>query len=362
MAECACENLNGSRSGRRRKQTNNFYYFTRQVYKNTIMQKFPSLDLVICTYNNAALLDKTLLAIARQKVNPEAEWSVLVVDNNCTDNTQEVIKKYQASKKIPGLSVIVETKQGLTAARHCGVQNTKGNWIAFVDDDCFLSEDWVEQALRFAAIHPDCGAFGGQVILDWEAPPAKYVLKYGYSFAQQKGKNHQKKNCLAGAGMVLNRAALARTGWIDKPLLQDRIGNQLISGGDVEIALRIYGAGYDLWYTPDCKLYHFIPTRRTSQKYLVDINYGLGTSQVLGDSLLWKGSYKTWLLRFVWDAVKASQRIAIQSLRSALGRMNPAEVEINKSVVRGKWAGIRRVVYMKHEERQELLGRAIISR
>lgn len=325
------------------------------------MLKLPSLDLVICTYNNAALLDRTLAAIAQQKVSPDAEWRVLVVDNNCTDHTQEIIKEYQALNRIPRLSVVVETKQGLTAARHCGVRATTGDWIAFVDDDCFLAEDWVEQGLRFAAAHPDCGAFGGQVILDWETPPAKYVLKYGYSFAQQKGKTPQKKNCLVGAGMVLNRTALVRTGWVDRPLIQDRIGNQLISGGDAEMALRIYGAGYELWYTPDCKLNHFIPTKRTSQKYLVDINYGLGTSQVLGDSLLWKGSYKAWLLAAAWDAAKASQRILVQSLRSALGRMSRAEVEINRSVVRGKWAGIKRVMRMKHEERRELLGRAIVS-
>ncbi|CBN58338.1 MULTISPECIES: glycosyltransferase [Kamptonema] len=323
------------------------------------MNKLPPIDIVICTYNNALLLNKALLALSQQQVSPEVEWRVLIVDNNCTDNTQEVIEKYRVSGTIPHLSTGSETQQGLTYARHYGVQNTTADWIAFVDDDCFLAEDWVEQAVKFAATHPDCGAFGGRVILDWENPPPKYVLNYGYSFAQQEhGTEPQKKSCLVGAGLVLNRAALTHTGWIDKPLLHDRIGTKLISGGDVEIALRIYGAGYDLWYTPDCKLKHFIPARRTSQQYLIDINYGLGTSQVLGDSLLWSGSYRDWLLKFIWDAVKASQNIVIQSLRAALGRMNPAEVEINKSFVRGKWAGINRMIRMSPEERSSLLGRA----
>ncbi|MEG4274314.1 MULTISPECIES: glycosyltransferase [unclassified Microcoleus] len=326
------------------------------------MSKLPPIDLVICTYNNAPLLDKALSAISQQIVSPNLEWRVLVVDNNCTDNTQKIIEKYRVTGQIPQLSTVSETQQGLTYARHCGVKNTTADWIAFVDDDCFLAENWVEQAVRFAAAHPDCGAFGGRVILDWETLPAKYVLNYGYSFAQQEhGTEPEKKSCLVGAGLVLNRAALAHTGWIDKPLLQDRIGTKLISGGDVEIALRIYGAGYDLWYTPDCKLRHFIPARRTSQKYLIDINYGLGTSQVLGDSLLWSGSYRDWLFKFIIDAVKASQNVLIQSLTAALGRMNPAEVEINGSFVRGKWAGISRVVRMSPEERSLILGRAKLA-
>lgn len=322
------------------------------------MHKLPSVDLIVCTYNNAPLLDRTLSAIAKQKVSPEAKWKVLVVDNNSTDNTQDIVKKHQASTEIPHLSVIIEPKQGLTQARHCGVENTTAEWVAFVDDDCFLADDWVAQAIAFAAEHPKCGGFGGQVILDWEVAPAKYVLKYGYSFAQQKGKRRQKKNCLVGAGMVLNRAALARTGWVEKPLVQDRVGTQLVSGGDAEIALRIYGAGYDLWYTPACRLSHFIPARRTTQKYLVDINRGLGSSQVVGDSLLWRGSYQGWLLTNVWDALKASGSIGVQSLRVALGRMNQAELEINRSVVRGKWDGINSIRRMSPKNRRELLGRA----
>jgi glycosyltransferase involved in cell wall biosynthesis len=324
------------------------------------MHLLPPIDLVICTYNNAALLARTLYALTQQKVSPDVQWSVLVVDNNCTDNTQEVVKKYQSGGKILRLSTMVETRQGLTAARHCGVQNTKADWIAFVDDDCLLAEDWVENAVRFAAEHPDCGAFGGQVLLDWEVQPPQYVFNYAYSFAQQTGSKVQKKSCLVGAGFVLNRMALLRTGWVDKPLLQDRTGTKLISGGDVEISLRIYGAGYDLWYTPDCRIQHFITSKRITQKYLVDINYGLGTSQVLGDSLLWMGSYRGWLLMFIRNGLKESQKVAVNWVKALFGRKNPLEVEIDKSFLKGKWAGIKHVIQMRAEERLRLLGKARI--
>lgn len=83
------------------------------------------------------------------------------------------------------MRMVSETKQGKTPACLCGVKNSTGNWIAFVDDDCLLAENWVEEAARFALVHPDCGAFGGRVILDWELPPPAFVLKYGYQFAQQ---------------------------------------------------------------------------------------------------------------------------------------------------------------------------------
>ncbi len=122
-----------------------------------------SIDIVICTYNNVALLDKTLDAISNQQVSSTVEWKVLVVNNNCTDRTPEIVEKYSQSGKL-ALTMILEPLQGLHQARICGAKNTTGDWIAYIDDDCLLDDDWIEQAAYFALVHPNCGAFGGQVI------------------------------------------------------------------------------------------------------------------------------------------------------------------------------------------------------
>ncbi len=319
-----------------------------------------SIDLVICTYNNAALLDRILEAIAQQRVLPHVNWQVLVVNNNCTDDTVAVVEKHVQSGKIP-LQMVSETTQGLTPARLCGVKNTAGDWIAFVDDDCLLAEDWVEKAAQFALAHPECGAFGGRVILDWETPPPAFVLNYGYSFAQQEhGELPNKMSCLVGAGLVVKRAALAGCGWIDKQFLADRVGKKLISGGDVEIALRI-AAKYDVWYNPECKLRHIIPARRTSVKYLKDINYGLGNCKLYGDSMLWHSSYISWLLVSVLYALRGSIDILIQAVNLLIGRSSAIEFAINFSFMRGLWAGIWRMLHMDVQERQALLGCAKVA-
>src|SRR5690349_20421940 len=105
-----------------------------------------SIDIVICTYNNAAMLDRALTALANQQVSSPVNWRVLVVNNNCTDCTVSVVEKHIRSGRISGLHMVMEPQQGLNFARACGVQNTSGRWIAFVDDDCLLKPDWIEQA------------------------------------------------------------------------------------------------------------------------------------------------------------------------------------------------------------------------
>src|SRR5579883_711969 len=323
-----------------------------------------SIDLVICTYNNAALLDRALTAISQQQVQQTVKWTVLVVNNNCTDKTTQVVDKYIKSKKIPNLSMILEPKQGLNYARLCGINNTSGTWIAFVDDDCMLKEDWVDQAAKFAQLHPECGAFGGQVILDWETPPPAFVLKYGYSFAQQEhGINISQPNCLVGAGLVISRKAILDTNWIYKQFLNDRVGKQLISGGDVEIVLRIKGAGYDIWYNPACKLMHYIPAKRTEQKYLVNINYALGKCQLISDSMVWSSSYLTYFFESIFSTLYSSVGVLKQALKFALGRghLEYADIAITWAFVRGKWAGIAQMLRMEVQERQDLLGCAKLS-
>jgi glycosyltransferase involved in cell wall biosynthesis len=239
----------------------------------------PSISLIICTYNNAPLLDRVLLSISKQKTSIDCDWSVLVINNNCTDNTTEVVTNFIHSGNIPNLSIINEEKQGLSSARLCGIKNTTSEWIAFVDDDCLLQDNWVEEAILFAKSHPKCGAFGGKVILDWEVPPSEILLKYKSSFAaQDHGEEDMliERSCIVGAGLVISRSAILQSGWLDKQLLSGRKGKDLTSGDDSEIIIRIRQAGYEIWYSSGCILNHYMPAKRISEKYLINLQYGFG--------------------------------------------------------------------------------------
>lgn len=321
------------------------------------MQPNLDIELVICTHNNAAQLTLVLEAIAQQQVSDSTQWSVLIVNNNCTDGTADLVEQAIAAGKIPLLQMVQETTQGLTPARLCGVTQTTAPWIAYVDDDCVLQPDWVEQAVQFATQHPEAGAFGGRVVLTWETPPSPFVLRYGYSFAEQDhGMQIQERDCLVGAGMVVNRKALDACGWTKRQLMDDRIGRKLISGGDVELALRIRGAGYPLWYTPTCELKHLIPPRRTSPTYLKSMNIGLGTCQIHADLMLWAGSFSGWVQSAAWKTTKLSLEILSQTLRMWLGRVEPIDVAIQWSFVKGRWVGLAQLLQTDWERQQALMG------
>jgi glycosyltransferase involved in cell wall biosynthesis len=319
----------------------------------------PALEVVICTYNNATMLDGVLRRLTDQKCVNSAEWSCLVVDNNCTDNTVEVVQRYIAQDTIPNLRIVCEKEQGLTPARLHGVRTSTAPWIAFVDDDCFLRPDWIANALAFSKRHPEAGGFGGKVILDWESDPPAYARAFTYCFAEQNhGDVERKVPFLAGAGVVVNKAALTACGWSEAPLIADRVGLSLVSGGDVEIALRIAGSGRDLWYVPQCELHHQIPTRRTTAGYMVTMNRNLGISQTLADALVFEGVGWKWLIRAMVNAAKQIAgwpRLAVRAVRR---RERRTEIWIQMNFTIGQIFGVWRILGMTSDRRSELLGRA----
>lgn len=326
------------------------------------MPKSAKLDVVICTYNRAKELDRVLDALAAQASPRPSDWSVLVVDNACTDETPEVVRAHQTRSKFFDLRRIVEPQQGLTYARLRGVRETSGEWIAFVDDDNVLEANWVMAILEAVQAHPSAGGIGGRVVLDWETPPPRFLDGFGFCYAEQDyGVAATEVDNLTGAGMALRRTALEACGWLERPLLADRVGKRLVSGGDVEIAQRVRAAGYALWFTPHAVLRHRIPVSRTTRGYFLKMNAGLGASDALISALTWPGNDAEWR--------SESRSTALRKMRWAIGEARRALRGCNTLMPALGWAalafgftrGMAVIASMGVERRNALLGAAAIK-
>ena len=101
----------------------------------------PVLSVIVCTWNRAGILSECLDALRRQTLDP-GRFEVIVVDNNSTDGTGDVVR--QAADGSPvNIRYVVEEKQGLSVARNRGVEVAKGMWLAFIDDDSVAEPDLV---------------------------------------------------------------------------------------------------------------------------------------------------------------------------------------------------------------------------
>ena len=95
-----------------------------------------NVSVIIPCYNEADSIGRCLEALANQSVKP---LEIIIVDNNCTDNTVELAKTFARVK------IIKETKQGIIAARDAGMATARGNILARIDADTFVAPDWIAQ-------------------------------------------------------------------------------------------------------------------------------------------------------------------------------------------------------------------------
>ncbi|MDX2215372.1 MAG: hormogonium polysaccharide biosynthesis glycosyltransferase HpsE [Oculatellaceae cyanobacterium bins.114] len=232
-----------------------------------------SIDFTVAipTYNGADLIPKVLDRLRSQINTDSLTWEVIVVDNNSSDRTADVVKTYQASwSDASQLRYCFEPKQGLAYARQCAVENARGTFIGFLDDDTLPAPDWVAASYAFGEAYPQAGAYGGQVHGEFEVPPPENFERIESFFAIKKRGSKpnryepEKLSLPAGAGLVVRRQA-----WLDSvPAQLVRTGR---GGNDFEISLHLHRQGWEIWYCPTMHIYHQIPKQRLERESLLKL-------------------------------------------------------------------------------------------
>lgn len=124
------------------------------------------ISIVIPVYNVAPYLRECLDSVLAQTF---ASWEAICVDDGSTDGSGAILDEY-AARDIR-FHVIHQANAGVSAARNRGMDEVKGEWIAFLDADDIVRDDWLELVGTMASTHPDVDAihFGQIEFVDLEA-------------------------------------------------------------------------------------------------------------------------------------------------------------------------------------------------
>lgn len=322
----------------------------------------PRLTLVICTYNNASVLAQTLAHIEEQSVESPSDVAVLVIDNNCTDDTARVVAEASARGRVPGLLRIVETRQGQVFARVRGVLESRSEWVAFIDDDNFLQPGWIAGALDFIAAHPRCGAFGGRIEIIWQKTPSAVLKANSYAYASldlgdaPRRLEGETRWRLRGAGLVCKVEALVASGWTEWQACTGRQCGATTSGDDLEMVMRIAREGYQIWYEPACHMRHFISASRISQPYIERLHLGFGLAHPLLIGFKRRQSMARWAYYLLKSSVREFGRFAQKSIQGWRDPFSRDEARLRWAYLRGTLAATPRALLMPPSIRARWLG------
>lgn len=234
------------------------------------------ITILICTRNRAPQLRNVLSSAAQMRVPEGLRWELVVVDNGSSDDTTDVSLSF--ADRLP-IRVVREDVAGLSNARNRGVDEARGQYICWTDDDVLIDADWLSAYADAFARHPEAAVFGGRIIPVLEPPTPDWFAR------------------LADAWPLTT--VLAKRNWDDAPVPLDfdsglspwganfavrtheqrqvryepELGvspHQKRLGEEAETIYRILKSGASGWSVPSAVVHHMIPPRRQSLSYVFE--------------------------------------------------------------------------------------------
>jgi glycosyltransferase involved in cell wall biosynthesis len=184
-----------------------------EINKNlgAICSEEPVVSVVIPVHNEEVNIVRTIYSLSRNKTTFGAE--IIVVNNNSTDRTAEVLKKLNVKS-------VLQTKAGCGPARQMGQQNAKGKYILMADGDCSYPPGWI-QKMTEALQQPDTPCvYGRYSFLGTENKPRWQLFLYE-SFRDKVGDlRHINRPCINALGMSMGyvKDLGLRVGFVDRKI------------------------------------------------------------------------------------------------------------------------------------------------
>jgi glucosyl-dolichyl phosphate glucuronosyltransferase len=250
-----------------------------------------SLTIAIPTHNRAATLKATLESVAAQRLPADVDADCVVIDNASSDDTAAVVERIRANASIR-LRRVVEPRLGSSFARNRAFDESRADFIFFIDDDAIAEPDWAAEML--AALETrELDAACGMVLPRWLQEPPAWLgpllwvkLAVHDRRAIENGAPPDAENLANyfSANMGIRRSAVDRFG----PFREDLgvTGGNPISGEDTELYARIIAGGGRMGFAPRAIVHHMIPPERMNPAYLLrkSFAYGIGSAITGGAS------------------------------------------------------------------------------
>ena len=222
------------------------------------------LSIIVCTRNRSHAILPCLNSIEQSltRATP-VDAEIVVVDNASTDDTSNIVREWAASSIFP-VRLEFEPRPGQCQARNRWISVAKGELLAWTDDDCRVSRDYVIDMLRHDRADTELVLRGGRVELGDPADLPLSIKTKKETERWHKERYPQKggdlDTALIGANMMMRRALVDQLGPFDERFGP---GSILPAGDDIDYIYRAYLAGMMIEYVPDMVVFHHHGRRTT---------------------------------------------------------------------------------------------------
>lgn len=239
------------------------------------------ISAIISTYNREKYLPDLLQSLTEQSLGLD-KFEILLVNNNSSDNTEAISKKFKEDHPNVKFHYFLETQQGLSYARNRGIAESKGEYLVFVDDDAIMCNEYLEVVADYFDAHPETEGIGGKILIQFEGEKPDWANKYldplwGYYYPGDENQFFKNNTYPIGCNMAMRASVFEKIGDFNVNL--GRVGKNLAGGEEKDVFMRMYQQGMKVAYLPKALVYHSIPVERTSVEFIKKQAIGIGVSE-----------------------------------------------------------------------------------
>jgi succinoglycan biosynthesis protein ExoM len=219
-----------------------------------------TISVCICTYKRPQFLKRTLAEIARQDTNGRFTYSIVVADNDTLQSAEPVVAAFRASCSIE-IVYCVEPEQNISLARNKALENTRGDYVAFIDDDEFPSQNWLVTLLTLCEERGADGALG-PVRPYFDYPPPKWIIRGRFCERPEHTTGLLLHWRQTRTGNVMFRRQILNG--IETPFMQE-FGN---GGEDQDFFRRMIQMGHRFIWCNEAIVHEIVPPERWKRSYM----------------------------------------------------------------------------------------------
>ena len=230
-----------------------------------------NITVILCTYNRCQSLQKALSSVALSRLPESVTWEVLVVDNNSSDQTGDVVSDF--CFRYPGrFRYLFESRPGKSYALNSGIAEAQGDIVAFMDDDVTVEPMWL-QNLTAPLLKGKWAGCGGRILPAWNCTPPRWLPdKDLHALAPLAvfdlgDKAAPLAESPFGTNMAFRKTVFGKYGGF-RTDLGPRPASE-IRNEDTEFGSRLLAAGEQLWYEPSAIVHHAVEQNRLRKRYFL---------------------------------------------------------------------------------------------
>jgi len=218
------------------------------------------ITICICTYKRPELLTRLLNGIRTQKTQGLFTFSVVIIDNDSARSAQPAASQFAEQSKV-AVKYVVEPRQNIALARNKAVENASGDYVAFIDDDEFPTENWL------LALFQTCKERGvdgvlGPVKPHFDQAPPDWVIKGNFynRISYPTGLVIDWKKGRTG-NVLLKREVLASS--------MPPFNPEFLTGEDQDFFGRMIDKGFVFMWCNEALAYEVVPPLRWNRRFMI---------------------------------------------------------------------------------------------